>query len=124
MTLLKHDRAAIRDRAAGDEVEKGGLPRAVRPDDCAQFTGIEIEGKVANRAEAGEGFVDAFSGEQKGALTHASAPFCTSGSEAIGSSSSLRRLSRAPRIRPGMLTMPPGKNRTTSMNMPPRKMSQ
>ena len=43
---LEFDRARVRLGAAGDEIEEGGLARAVRADDGAQLALIEVEVEV------------------------------------------------------------------------------
>ena len=46
--------ARIRPRLAGDHVHHGGLARAVRPDDAAQFAGLDRERQLVQRLEAVE----------------------------------------------------------------------
>src|SRR5262249_29147261 len=64
------DFAAVRARAAGNQVEHSGLAGAVGADDHAQFPFIQIEVQIVNSLKAVEGFGNTFQSEEEWALAH------------------------------------------------------
>jgi hypothetical protein len=50
----------VGDHGAGDKIEQGCLPRAVRPHDAEDFTLIYGETDVSHRGDAAEAFRDGF----------------------------------------------------------------
>ena len=63
LIALKDDRPGVRRQFASDEVEDGGLARAVRADEAGDAAGGDIEGEVADGDETAESFPEAMDAE-------------------------------------------------------------
>ena len=64
LIALKDDRPGVRRQFSSDEVEDGGLARAVRADEAGDAAGGDIEGEVADGDETAESFPEAVDAEQ------------------------------------------------------------
>ena len=52
------DASRTRQMGAADQIEEGGLTRAVRPDDCIDLAGFDMRADVVDRDETAEAFAE------------------------------------------------------------------
>ncbi len=118
------DLAAVRLRAAGDEVHHRALAGAVGADDHPQFTGIHVKIQIGDGLETVEGLVDVFEGQDKFFSAHAHLVLAISGLDSLavtGAAVGLgRKRSRRERNCSGNPTIPLGINTVTRMNSVPK----